>query len=164
MNCKSSIKPTAAQLVHFSTYVQHEVGSNWIVPHPKGTPPSPGECTEADIARRVAWLESQHGTEAELLRIRVQVVNDSSETLVFQRLGLVSYEHRPRIEGHPYIACAPEGGPVEGEHIEMNLHKIPPTLEFLNEGYKPTTPFAFSPTHGEPGRVLYTGVYPRRRP
>jgi hypothetical protein len=154
VNCSSRPQSSAAQLVHFSTYVQHEPGGNWIVPHPKGFPPSPGECLDPEIARRAAWLESQHGIESELMRIRLQVVNDSSETLVFQHLGFASYEHLSRVTGHYYIECLAEGGPVAGEHIEIDLHSIPPTLEFQNEGYETTMPFSFSPTHGEPA-VFY---------
>lgn len=154
VNCAAASQSSAIQFVHFSTSVLHEPGGDWIVRHPKGSPPSPGECTEPEIARRASWLERQGGIETELLRIRVQVVNDSSETLVLQHLGFASYEHRARVRGRSYLTCAPEGGPVEGEHIEINLHSIPPTLEFLNEAYKPTTPFAFSPTHGEPA-VFY---------
>lgn len=154
VNCSSRPQPSAAQLVHFSTFVQHEPGGNWIVSHPKGSPPPPGECLDPEIARRAAWLESQHGIESELMRIRVQVVNDSSETLIFQHLGFASYEHLPRVGGRYYIECLPEGGPVAGEHVEINLHNVPPTLEFQNEGFEKTAPFSFSPTHGEPA-VFY---------
>jgi hypothetical protein len=152
VNCASSTQPAPiSQLVHFATYVQQEPGGGWIVPH--GTPPPPGNCTESEEDRRIAWLET-HGTHLADLQVHVQVVNDSPDTLVFQRLGLRSYEQRPLIKGHEYVTCSPGSGPVGGQFIELNLFKRPPTFEFFNSQFQPTTPFAFSPSHGEPA-VFY---------
>jgi hypothetical protein len=148
INCAPSTKPaTPSQLVHFTTYTNHETGSPWVVPH--GVPPPPGNCAETEVDNRIAWLE-RHGTSLGELQVSVQVVDDSQDTLVFQHIGLRSYEQRPRITGRTYFTCEPGSGPVGGQFIELNLDKRPPTFEFFNNRFQPTTPFAFSPSHGEP--------------
>jgi hypothetical protein len=143
-----------AKQVHFTVSTTQEVGAQWIVPHPVGSPPPPGSCTDLELNRRVRWFVHNGGVIQGLMRIRVDVVNDSPDTLVLNGVSLHSYSRGPRTLGRSYVACAPIGGSIDFEKIEMNLFTRPPTFSFQDANYDPIPTFAFAPTKGRP-EVFY---------
>src|SRR4051794_28300014 len=60
---KSQSASAGPKRVHFVVSPSMEVGAVWIVPHPVGDPPPPGNCTDTELQRRVRWFVRNEGVQ-----------------------------------------------------------------------------------------------------
>jgi hypothetical protein len=154
VNCGPRAEQTSPSQIRFSTRLDYSSSGEFVVPGRIMTrPPPSGPCTDSEIAKRLAWFRSHAAVQRSRMRITVDVVNDSQQTLILQHIGLRRYARGPETTGRSFPVChAGEGEGVGIQYIKMNLFK-PPILRVLHEGRCSDDPVRFFAKSGTASRV-----------
>lgn len=147
-------------LVRITSSIEWQAGNHWIVP-PEASggedPPPAPDCTDDQRQARIRWFVDHEGVPVGSYWVRVEIVNDSAATLTIRSLTLESFKRLPRLRGDAIVLCSEGSGDIGEQYVGLNLTERPPTFRFYDNTYRPTRPFKFAPSPGEPV-VLYIVV------